>query len=794
MTRLRRALSVVFVGGAVIGVAVSVPAFSVAAKWAADANALMDAHLKHEVSHPGWSFPGRIRTRAVPADLAPGKLVAEARARGYVEDCKDTGPGEFCAKTEKVVLRDGASFQPLEIGWLIGPDGEVRFHLPVTDAPKHLLDAILAAEDADFRSHSGVNFTSMLRAAWANAKDGGYSQGGSTLTMQVVRNLSQDKEKTIWRKLREIVSARAIDGHLGKDGVLQVYLDMPYLGQRGSLAICGFEAAAWHYYGKRAADLSLSESATLAAILPAPGRFGPDRNPDVAKERRDRVLRALAEKFGYDVTAALAEPIVTVPPPPIPELYPAWLSATRGWLESHLDPAVVYGAGLIVEVGLDAHVQGQADEMFPKRLPLYQRLVGDKRPGESLQAAAVMVDEHTGLIVGLYGGTDVTPISFNRATQARRQAGSSFKPLVYALAFEQKNPDGTRKYTPASTEQNSPRTFKTPQGDWKPRNVGGEYTGTASLAYGLTFSQNIATASLLDELGGPKPLIAFADRLGIDTAGLPEEMGLALGQGEVRPVEMAQFAAIVANGGYKVEATPVYRVVDAAGVERVAPPAKGEPVMSAEAAALTRGLMRLVVEIGTGGAARWGGLEPGYVGPLIGKTGTTDSERDLWFIGATPKYAAALWLGYDQPTPLGFSASDFAAPMWGWWMRRATQFDGEYPKFPEDVELEQRGICGVSGKVPNATCRGLRVSFLPGTAPKAGCGIEHPPPPPDEAELIAQGATKLEDGTWVGPDGLPLAVQPRGHTSVWRKMADERAAAQGAAAPGAPAPATPPAP
>lgn len=788
--------------GAVLCAAAAVPAWTVAMGWARDADALIDAHLAHEVAHPGWSFPGRVVSRAVPDDLPVGKLLAEARARGYAEDCKDTGPAEFCAKTGVVVPRTGNTLEPIELGWLIGPDGEIRFHLPLDQAPKHLTDAILAAEDADFRVHHGVNFTAMLRALYANAKEGGYAQGASTLTMQVVRNLSQDKEKTIQRKLREIVSALAIDDHLGKDGVLGVYLDMPYLGQRGSFAICGFEAAAWHYYGKRAADLTLAESATLAAILPAPGRFGPDRAPEVAKERRDRVLAAMHEKFGYDVTEALAEPISVAAPLPIPERYPVWMSATRTWLESHLDPMVVYGAGLTVEVGLDAHIQAQADEMFPKRLPFYQRLVGNKGQEGSLQAAAVMVEERTGLVVGLYGGTDSTATGFNRVTQARRQPGSAFKPMVYALAFEQRNPDGTLKYTAASVEPNSTREFHTDHGLWKPRNVGGEGTTTASLAYGLTFSQNIATASLLEDVGGPKPLIAFAQKLGFDTSAFPEEMGLALGQAEVTPMEMAQFVSMLGNGGHKVSATPVWRVVDAAGVERIAPPQQGEVVISPEADALTRGLMRLVVEIGTGGAARWGGLEPGYLGPLIGKTGTTDSERDLWFIGATPKYAAALWLGFDQPTPLGFSASDFAAPMWGWWMHRATQFDGPPPEFEETVKLEQRGICGISGKVPNPTCRGIRAPFLPGTAPRAGCGIDHPPPPPDEAELIAQGATKLEDGTWVGIDGLPLAVQPRGHQSVWKKLAAEQAASAAAAAAGmgvvpadpAPKPGPPPIP
>ncbi|MFN7145439.1 MAG: biosynthetic peptidoglycan transglycosylase, partial [Myxococcota bacterium] len=186
-----------------------------------------------------------------------------------------TGPGEFCAKKSVVVPRSGDALEPVLLGWLIGPDAEIREHLPLAEAPRHLIDAILVAEDRAYHEHHGVNLKAMLRAVVANAQEGGYAQGGSTLTMQVVRNLAQRREKTVDRKLREMVLAWAIDEHLGKDGVLQMYLDAPYLGQRGSLSISGFRAAARHYFGKDATELSLAEAATLAAILPAPGKFAP---------------------------------------------------------------------------------------------------------------------------------------------------------------------------------------------------------------------------------------------------------------------------------------------------------------------------------------------------------------------------------------------------------------------------------------------------------------------------------------------------------------------------------------
>ncbi len=765
-----------FVGVVLAGV----PAVLVARTWKAEAEALVDAHARYEVAHPGWSFPARVVTRPTPLTAAPKRLVAEAKARGYVERCPAPGPGEFCAKTQAVVPRGGGdALEPIELGWLLGPDAEVRTHLPIERAPEHLIQAIIAAEDRDYRAHHGVNVKSMLRAVWANAQEGGYSQGGSTLTMQVVRNLNQRKEKTVQRKLQEMVMAWAIDAHLGKDGVLQMYLDAPYLGQRGSLSICGFEEASRHYFGHGAAELSVAEAATLAAILPAPGKFAPDRFPDRARERRDRVLATMAELYGTDVTSALAEPVTTVEPPVFPERYPAYLSATRAWLEAHLSPSVLYGAGLTIEVGLDVVAQEEAEELFPAKTRYFESLVGKRRKDEPMQAAGVLLDVETGLVRAIYGGTDVTAISFNRGTQAMRQPGSSFKPLTFAMAFEQRDAEGKPRFTASTAEPNSPRDFKTPQGVWRPRNVGGEYTTTASLAHALTWSQNIATASLLEEAGGPKALIAFAQKVGFDTTKFPEEMGLCLGQGEVTPLAMAQFAGVVSNGGRKLDATPVARAVNAAGVELLGPPVAGEGVIDPVAAALTREMMKSVIEVGTGGASRGAGGEGGYQGPAMGKTGTTDGEKDLWFVGATPKLAMAVWVGYDTPTPLGVAASDLAAPLWGWWMNRATRVDltekdpatgaPVYPKWGEEPKLAKRSICKVSGKLMNGTCPGIQAPYAEGTVPREGCPIEHPPEL-EAPELDAEGNPKPK------------------HESLWKRLAREQEEAKAAAGQAPPAP------
>ena len=724
-----------------------------------ETEALADAHQAHEVAHPGWTFPARVYSAEAPLDLPPKRLALHAKSRGYAEKCPPEQPGEYCAKTGEVIPRGGLfpegvqppgtegwtrplALEPVRIGTLIGPDAEIRWHLPLDEAPELLTAAIMAAEDEAFRSHMGVNPRAILRAAWSNYQGTGVQQGASTLTMQMARMLTGRKEKTIARKAAEAATAVALDRHVGKDGVLQMYLDSPYLGQWGSFSICGFRAAAWYYWGIEPKDLTLGQAATLAGILPAPGRFSPDRYPDRARERRDLVLGRM-EALGWDVASARAEPVEATPHGLPEDRYPAYLQATRLWLEGNLPPEVVYGAGLDVFTALDLAAQDAGDKLLPERVRYLEQAVG-RHGKDPLQSAAALLDSASGALVAVYGGDLSLQTDFNRATQARRQPGSAFKPLVYALAFNQPGEDGKPAFTAAHAVPNAPRTFEN-TGGWRPRNVGGEYSSTTCLANGLAWSQNIATASLLEECGGPGPLIELAGRLGFDTSSFPEEMGLALGQGEVTPLEMARFVATIIDGGQLADGSPVLRATDAAGRIRVAHQGPGDPVLSAEAAALTRDLMRLVIEFGTGGASRGGGGFPGYQGPAIGKTGTTDSEKDLWFVGGTPRYSGALWLGYDQPVRIGASASDLAAPLWGWWMRAV------HEGLPADdfggLKLEHRAICTISGKLSNGSCPLVPAPFLPDTGPKERCPNAHEPAPV-KVEVEGEDGPKKYEGLW----------------------------------------------
>ncbi len=717
--------------------------------------AMATRHLRYGANHPGWSFPARVWSAPASLSLPANRLVAHARARGYQDACPATQPGEVCGETGTVVPRGGLfaegpqppglegwtrspALEPVLVGWLVGEHAEIRTHLPLAEAPAHLVFALLAAEDDAFFDHIGVNPRGVLRAAWANLRGGGPQQGASTITMQVVRNLSQRKDRTLERKVEEAFAAVALERFIGKDAVLQMYLDAPYLGQWGSFSICGFQAAAQYYYGVDARDLSLSQAATLASILPAPGRFSPERHPEVAAQRRNRTLDRMAA-LGWAapaaVAAAKAEDISATPHPLEGPRYPAYLQATRQWLEASLDEDVLHGAGLEVHTALDVVAQETTERLLPKEIKWLEKQMGLSWKKTRLQGAGALLDVSTGYLVATYGGTQELATDFSRATQARRQSGSAIKPLVYALAFSQAGPDGYPAWRSSDTVSNVRKVFKDTDG-WIPQNVDGVYTQTSTLAAGLTRSQNIATARLLEALGGPNALLDFAEQVGFDTAGWREEMGLALGTGEVSPLEMARFVATVLDYGRAASGRPVVAAVDAAGVVRVPSFSARRQVLDARSAALTRDLMRLVVTRGTGASSRGVAGKLGFRGPAMGKTGTTDSAKDLWFVGGTGHYAAAVWLGYDQPARIDASASDLAAPLWGWWMRAVHEDLEERPL--SGMETVGRSLCTVTGKRGNGTCRLLRAPFLdPSRAPTQPCPTEHPPP--DESEKPYEG-------------------------------------------------------
>ena len=707
---------------------------------------LVDQHIHHEVSHPGWSFPGTIWSAPASLILEPELLIEHAKIRDYSSNCPATEPGQYCEESGEVIPRGGVfpeglqpkpdgnwsippALEPIKLSTLMGDDTERRIYLAYDDAPAVLIQSLLASEDAEFYEHSGVNFQALFRAALINIQGGRFEQGASTLSMQLYRNLSRKTEKTIQRKVFEMAAAITLDTYLGKKGVLQMYLNAPYLGQDGSISVCGFEAASQYYFDIPAKDLSLSQAATLVGILPAPGRYRPDLYPEKAKTRRNLVLERLHQYNGVDIQDALLEPIeVTLKQPEEPK-HPSYVQATRQWLNDNLPENIIYGSGLNVFTGMDLVAQSRTETELIEE-SLFLRKLSGLPETPKLEAAAVLIDIESGYLSAVYAGTILSATDFSRATQARRQAGSSFKPLIYALALEQIDENDDPIWKTYDTVPNEQRTFPNTNG-WRPRNNGGKYTATTTLSRAMAISQNVATTNILEKIGGPRPLIDFAYRLGFNTDDFPEEMGLALGQAEVTPHEMSRMSGIIANGGYWITGQPVVQAIDLAGKNHAVSKARGERVISEYSATLTRELMRLVITAGTGGASRGTLGKYGYSGPAIGKTGTTDKHKDLWFVGATPHFSSALWLGYDIPGDLHASSSDFAAPIWGWWMR---EIHNGYDKKKEFVGLDftRRAVCAESGQYGNESCKLVATSLVHDQRPKGKCEIEHPPVDPEK--------------------------------------------------------------
>ena len=711
----------------------------------AEVQKLIEEHQSLEVSHPGWSFPGMLYSAPAPLSLPKKYRIAHAQIRNYTDQCPATEAGTYCSKDGTVIPRGGIfpegvqpaglknwtrelAMEPIELGPLIGPDAEIRYHLPIEETPPHLIAALLHSEDAEFYKHSGVNFIAFGRAILANLQGGTYAQGASTITMQVVRNLTQDKEKNLKRKLREVIQSLLVERHLSKSEILQFYLDMPYLGQDGSYSICGFAAASLFYFQKDIRDININEAAILVGILPAPAAYRPDKSPAKAQQKRDRVLKIMAAN-GWNVNDALESAIPISSVSPLGQFrFTAFAQASLSWLEDHLETQILYSTGLQVFTSLDVVMQDRTEKIFTDKLSFFMReLRLPTDPG--MQAGAVLIDPATGYLKAIYGGDIRSPYDFSRATQARRQAGSSFKPLVYALAFSKPKGDGVL-WRAFDTIGNTRKTFANTNG-WRPRNNGGKYSQYSTLAKGLTLSENIATASLLESLGGPKELIRFADDLGFETKDYPEELGLALGQAEVTPLEMGTFVAMLANGGTQVYGQPVTHAIDQNGENHIYITGLGGRVLEESTVALTRDIMRLVILQGTGGASRGALGERGFTGNAFGKTGTTDSNKDLWFIGSSTILSGAVWLGYDKPLNMKGSASDLAAPLWGWWMRSMHQ-DLNVPKDFTGRTTKPKYVCRETGKYRNATCKTMPIPTIDGQRPRGRCTENHPPPDPNK--------------------------------------------------------------
>ncbi|MEG4251126.1 transglycosylase domain-containing protein [Microcoleus sp. Pol10D4] len=531
--------------------------------------------------------------------------------------------------------------------------------VPLDQISPNLKRAVLAIEDSNFFTHKGINPGGIARALIVNLEKGRTVEGGSTMTMQLVKNLFLSPQSKFSRKVAEAVMSIRLEQILNKDQILQLYLNQIYLGHN----LYGVETASRSYFNKSASNLTLAEAAMLAGLISAPEEYSPFVNYKLAKERQTIVLGRMKDLKWItpaQETAARQEKIklgkiTSFGGSQVPYVTQAVVQElTRRFGRD----AVVKG-GMRVQTTIDLKMQRIAEETvkaWHNRL-YYQGLFYDREEG---QIALAAVDPRTHFVKAMVGGVDYEKSQFNRAIQARRQPGSSFKPFVYYAAF------ASGKYTPDSVVYDSPVGYRDGDGYYYPQNYGGGFSGAVSIRRALEVSLNIPAVKLGQEVGLNK-VIEICRVLGIRSPMEPV-ISLPLGAVDLTPLEMAGAFATFANNGWHSDTTFIVQVTDSSGNVLLDNTPKPKLVLNSWAAASVNSALQGVINNGTARAAQLGR-------PAAGKTGTTSSERDIWFVGYVPQLSVAVWMGNDNYRPMSYGATGggIVAPVWRDFMSQALQ-------------------------------------------------------------------------------------------------------------------------
>lgn len=603
---------------------------------------------------------------------------------------------------------------------------ERRVVVPLERIPAHVVGAFLAIEDKRFFQHHGVDYVRVLGAMWRNLRELRFAEGFSTITMQLARNVFPDhltRDKTLRRKLWEVVLAYRIERAFSKHEILEMYLNQIYLGE----GLYGVEAAAQGYFGKPVRRLTLAEAALLAALPRAPSYYSPRRNPEAAVRRRNLVLARMAATgvvSAAEAARAQREPLRLAPPPEASATAPYFVAAVRRQLRARFGPEAEV-AGLRVYTGLDRRLQRAAELALARQLRAieqgaYGRFRGPRcgvrgAGAGCLQGLVVVLDARTGEVRAWVGGRNYATSPFDRVDRARRQAGSAFKPFVYAAALQQGVPIPTRLVGPGALPYS---------GTYWPAD-GVPDTVALDLRDGLRLSSNRA-AVVLGSHVGVDAVLQVARAAGIASP-IPPYPSSFLGAAALVPLELVAAYSAFGRQGVAVAPRLITRVEDDRGRVLYQAPLEERPVLSPGAAYLTLDLLREVVERGTGAAVRrW---LPAEV-PAAGKTGTTDEVSDVWFVGLTPDLVAGVWLGFDRPRPIvaGGSGGALAAPVWG---QVVAAYYADHPTpapWPAPSDVVEVAIDRESGKRATAFCPPEQVRrelFLAGTEPTESCPL-HP--------------------------------------------------------------------
>lgn len=658
---------------------------------------------------------------------------------------------------------------------------ERRTTIPLTQIPVDLRNAVMAVEDTDFYQHWGINPKAILRAMIANTRAGRVVQGGSTLTQQLAKTIFLTRRKTLDRKFKELLLTLQIEKRYSKDEILQLYLNQIYFGG----GAYGVEAAARLYFDKHAQELNLPECALLAGLIRSPNYYSPFTDPERAKDRRATILRRM-QSLNFISPAeeeqANRYPILekTKGPKSREALY--FLEEIRKILGPVYGEEMLEQGGLTIQTTLDLNLQRAAESVLEKHLADYDIKFGTATLAEYnrdlvknttghveistvppiIQGALVAIDVHTGAIRAMVGGRDFVSSQFNRAVQAKRQPGSSFKPFVWATVLENNFTPATivndyplvySKMDSVPTLLAEPTTYAEAQSIlmedlhmnttgfdklkkeekeavlktyWAPQNFDGKYMGPMTIRKGLQKSRNLVSIRLVAAVG-PHAVSRMARLAGIKHH-LSPVLSLGLGTSVVSLLEMANAFGTFASGGFATEPYYVERVTDHRGslLQQATP--KVEARVSPQTAFLTVNIMRGVIERGTGWYARR------LNRPLGGKTGTTQDQRDLLFVGFSADLACGVWVGYDDFRPLkkGLTASAIAVPLWTEFMREALKGQPVHD-FPVPPKIEYAKIDADTGYLALSTCpKVILEAFKEGTVPSDFCPVNHAYDVPEE--------------------------------------------------------------
>jgi 1A family penicillin-binding protein len=569
---------------------------------------------------------------------------------------------------------------------------EQRVDVPLERVSPRMVDALLAVEDRRFYSHHGLDGARIVKAAWRNWRTGHIVEGGSTLTQQLVRLEQLTPARTLSRKIREASIAVRLEERYSKQDILHAYLNAVYFGD----GYHGVEAAARGYFGKSAADLEAHEAALLAGLVRSPRGYSPTANPKRALARRNLVLRLMRDAGHLteaEYRSAMERSLLTPATPASVAAAGAtcgryFQEEVRRQLVARFGGQQVLHGGLRVYTGYDPAMQCAAEKTISSRIA---QIAKGRRAAQDLEGSLVALDPSSGEVHALVGGRDFGATSYIRATQARRQPGSAFKPIIYAAALE-------RGMAPGSMLHHLDAPIMTASGPWLP---GGEHEQTEyTLRAALKISSNRAAAQLLQQVGYSQATY-YAQRMGIESR-LPAVASLALGTGGVTLMELTSAYGVFANQGVAVRPHLIVRVEDQEGHEIWGDVTGRHQAVTTATAFLMNSMLSDVITSGTGTGARAAGFKL----PAAGKTGTADNYTDAWFIGYTPHLVTGVWFGMDKPAPImnrGFAAV-VAVPAWAEFMKQATAKDAP-DWFTQPPDVEKVAICRLSGQRATDACR-----------------------------------------------------------------------------------------